>query len=44
MTKRKQVKTKAKRVIKRKQNSYSVEQKIQVVIYIKEKGNRYNLI
>ncbi|CAI2185215.1 17554_t:CDS:2, partial [Funneliformis geosporum] len=35
----KQVKTKVKRVIKRKRNSYSVEQKTNVVIYAKKSGN-----
>ena len=39
MPKRKQVKKTVKRVIKRKRNSYSVEQKTQVVTYAKEQGN-----
>ena len=38
MPKRKQVKTKV-RVVKRKWNSYSVEQKTEVVTYAKERGN-----
>jgi len=39
MPKRKQVKKTVKRVIKRKRNSYSAEQKTQVVTYAKEQGN-----
>ena len=39
MPKRKQVKTKVKRVVKRKRNSYTVEQKTEVVTYAKERGN-----
>ena len=39
MPKRKQVKKAVKRVIKRKRNSYSVEQKIQVITYAKEQEN-----
>src|SRR4051794_9398275 len=38
MPKRKQVKTKV-RVVKHKRNSYSVEQKTEVVTYTKERGN-----
>ena len=33
------IKHKVKQVVKRKRTSYSVEQKIQVVTYVKEKGN-----
>ena len=39
MPKRKQVKTKVKRVVKRKRNSYTVEQKTEVVTYAKKREN-----